>query len=760
MRTSWCGTTRCLLPVDLTNQSTCLRHTDVSKKDQHGYTPLIYAARSNYVKIVAALVEAKADVHASNKDGWTALMKAIAKGNVEVTTMLRAAGSELTGKDRAALDRAKEKEELAKEAVARKEFQLISAALDGNSKQVKQLLARGANVNFVRRGDRSNALGEAAGAGHASIVHQLILAGANLTAFAAGAAAKARGNNHVDLAAQVENVSPRHFSMSKETSQIVARAPLSARLLAAGIPLQSLPQPAYHTIVYSDTLLLTEIGPWLRAVAIPESRNNEVIKNMVFALISHTYSLTHDNPGVAEQFFQEFLVPPAQSYQAQMPDYLHAMAVELGVDAALAPPSLLELAADQSKANQGQYLAFMKPEHLNVAESILGSCSEKFAGMQKEAEIAVANVTHQDRASTLKLFVNAHLRLAGAGTSQRYANAHAHSLPTVPEVIIAALCLVSTFIYSHLQTTHPELFLDQNFPAKASPGLIRWPAVKNMLRMLAKIQEDYADLDLPWNALLDTVRFSLVSETTEKQAAFVEQFLPDCVAAKTGIQAPKKRRVDPDAPNHHITAVRAKSTMCDPQATVKQELWNLVYKPAGLTFSSMLGEGGLTEIEGTDRWKEFGDVEWRAGRDPRNTITALRPSNPTFLAALATAKKANPTISAYVWEPALQLLAHPTFATEPVAIVIEVQLYLEPFLRARKAVHGFYKITRAPNLALLAQDCRGYAINPDIAYDQQKQVTFDSAKHAETEGGAVAAKGGRDAKKSPAKAKAAQVRVR
>jgi len=151
----------------------------------------------------------------------------------------------------------------------------------------------------------------------------------------------------------------------------------------------------------------------------------------------------------------------------------------------------------------------------------------------------------------------------------------------------------------------------------------------------------------------------------------------------------------------------------------------------------MLGEGGLEEVQGADRWKEYGDVEWRTtdwrndtikGAAEKNVVTTHRPRNPRFQAAVTAAKQANPTISAYVWEPALQLLAHPTFAGHAVAMVIEVQLYLDQFLQFRKLVHCYYKITRAPNLASLAQDCRKYAKNPALAFDTQKQVDADASK--------------------------------
>ena len=72
----------------------------------------------------------------------------------------------------------------------------------------------------------------------------------------------------------------------------------------------------------------------------------------------------------------------------------------------------------------------------------------------------------------------------------------------------------------------------------------------------------------------------------------------------------------------------------------------------------------------------------------------------------------------------------PNVCIHAVAMVIEVQLYLDQFLQFRKLVHPYYKITRAQNLASLAQDCRKFAKNPALAFDTQKQVDADAADAA------------------------------
>lgn len=155
-------------------------------------------------------------------------------------------------------------------------------------------------------------------------------------------------------------------------------------------------------------------------------------------------------------------------------------------------------------------------------------------------------------------------------------------------------------------------------------------------------------------------------------------------------------------------------------------------------------KGGLEEVSGVDRWEQFGDVQWKeadiwgkpipgaAANNRGDACIALTPRNPHFHAAVSAAKDANPAVSPYVWEPALKLLAHPAFAAEPLAMVIEAQLYLEGFLEHRKAVHCYYKITRAAGLSSLVQDCRKHATNPEVAFDRH----IETAGAADGGGGA------------------------
>lgn len=692
-----------------------IRSSGKQPKSKTAGTLLVNAARRGSSEEIAHLLADGVDVNYAGKCGWTALKKAIVAGHDEVQAQLLAAGAVITEKDKRKLmerqlvDAAKGGDTggVSRMIHARVDVNagvsggftaLMAASQSGRVSIVKALLEADAEVNRVCEGG-SHALMHASNGGHASIAFELILAGACISAAnhkGETAAQWALNERHQDLA-MVLNAATCPPTAAVSTPQ-------TAHFLAAGIPLQQQPQPLYHTIAHHENLLLTEIGPWLHDVALPQAATNTEVKELIFTLISHTYTLSHTNPRVANTFFNDFVIRSAQSQQDCMPSKLDEIAKTMGVDVALAPATLRDTPETRVEVSQDTIVAFMKPEQRHVAEAVLAECAPKFVKMQKEAKAAVADLANP--------------KTGGVGHSETYEAAQIHSLPTVPEVFVAALCVVSTFIFNHLQATRPDLC-----KGKCNFGDIRWPAVKTMLRMFAKLSEDYADLDRPWAALLDTVRFSLISKMPAQHVQFVEGFIPEACST----------RRDPE-----LTVVRAKSTLDVPDAAVKQELWNLVYRPSGLTFGSMVGEQGRLDDVQVDRWSEYGDVQtvsiqWAKQRRGSNLavpdcdshITSVAPRNPLFAAALATAKEANSAVSPYVWDPALQLIAHPSFAAQPVAMVIEMQLYLEEFLTFRKAVHCFYKITRAQTLASLAQDCRKYAKNPEIAFDTLKLIEIE-----------------------------------
>lgn len=328
----------------------------------------------------------------------------------------------------------------------------------------------------------------------------------------------------------------------------------------------------------------------MRDEALPQASTNPEAKTLIFTLVSHTYTLSHTHPGLSGRFFKEFLVSGVEELQRQMPPLLHKMAVQLEANVPVAPAALLR-SEGAGNVSQGAYLAFMNPEHLHVAEKVLAECTPKFAKFQAEAVAAVADIAENPMWDMY------------AGSSETYADAHVHQLPTLETVMVAALCIVSTFVFLHLEKHRADLFPQANdddtdaddgsevseddgdgegtvtaanggadnvsedasevegdavgvsgvdtglltgtavttADESGAPqqqqvprGMITWPPLKTMLRMLAKLKDDYAGLDCPWAALLDTVRFSLVSKTLQDHATFVASKtarqcdLPEC----------------------------------------------------------------------------------------------------------------------------------------------------------------------------------------------------------------------------------------
>ena len=72
--------------------------TNVNAKDKGGVTPLHYAARFDYKKIVELLIATDADVNAKNKNGSTPLDRAIQYKKTEIADLLRKHGGK-TGEE-------------------------------------------------------------------------------------------------------------------------------------------------------------------------------------------------------------------------------------------------------------------------------------------------------------------------------------------------------------------------------------------------------------------------------------------------------------------------------------------------------------------------------------------------------------------------------------------------------------------------------------------------------------------------------------
>ena len=182
---------------------------DVNAKDNEGRTVLMEASRHRGLEnIVQLLIKKGANVYAKDNEGRTALMHAI--GDDEMVQILIDKGSDLNATDnnnKTALDYAREKGESnimgllrgtkpqkkleqghindtpAKEEINTPdqfgETPLLKAVKKGQTKEVKDLIAQGAYVNFVDKYSES-VLMAAVKKNQAEIVHLLIKAGANV----------------------------------------------------------------------------------------------------------------------------------------------------------------------------------------------------------------------------------------------------------------------------------------------------------------------------------------------------------------------------------------------------------------------------------------------------------------------------------------------------------------------------------------------------------------------------------------------------
>ena len=68
--------------------------------ENNGFTPLMFAAHRNYINIVAALIQAGANVNRGDKNGETALMKAADGGHDQCVAILLRVGANVNVRNR------------------------------------------------------------------------------------------------------------------------------------------------------------------------------------------------------------------------------------------------------------------------------------------------------------------------------------------------------------------------------------------------------------------------------------------------------------------------------------------------------------------------------------------------------------------------------------------------------------------------------------------------------------------------------------
>jgi uncharacterized protein len=136
---------------------------DVNATQVDGMTALHWAVYNDDAETARLLVRAGANVNATNRYGVPPLSLASTNGNPDMVKLLLEAGAD------------------AKAALPGGETVLMTAARAGNLETVKSLLARGADPNARERSDQT-AIMWAAAEGHAPVVKALIDAGADIRA--------------------------------------------------------------------------------------------------------------------------------------------------------------------------------------------------------------------------------------------------------------------------------------------------------------------------------------------------------------------------------------------------------------------------------------------------------------------------------------------------------------------------------------------------------------------------------------------------
>jgi ankyrin repeat protein len=237
---------------------------------------LIEAAKRQDVQAARALLKQRADVHATDADGSTALHWAAQRNNLPLVELLLASGAKATATTRynisplyhaaingnvAIIERLLNAGADANSTAYEGQTMLMTTALSGNAEAIRLLATRGARVNEIEPYRGQSALMWAAAEGHTAAVDVLIEAGADLKAKSTGGFTPflfAVRNAHIDTAARLldrgANVNDTAPDGSSALSMATVNAfyELAAMLLDRGAN-PNLPDPRgspLHTVAW------------------------------------------------------------------------------------------------------------------------------------------------------------------------------------------------------------------------------------------------------------------------------------------------------------------------------------------------------------------------------------------------------------------------------------------------------------------------------------------------------------------------------
>lgn len=164
---------------------------DVNMKDEHGYTALMLACRTQTAQL---LIESGADVNVFDKNGQTALMWASTQGNIDRVKLLIKSGADVNAMDKRFGDTALmcastvDITKLLIESGADVNYKnklwtvLGHSIYHGQYEKAKELLAVGADINAAYEDNGTTALMEAVKLGRKNFVKLLIKSGAAVDA--------------------------------------------------------------------------------------------------------------------------------------------------------------------------------------------------------------------------------------------------------------------------------------------------------------------------------------------------------------------------------------------------------------------------------------------------------------------------------------------------------------------------------------------------------------------------------------------------